>query len=462
MINPNRLAVDDGQTQYTFRQLADAVGKLAGKLERVVAPQSTRLAIKTNNSMTGYLMAMAVLASGRTIVWLNSRLADDEIKRQLQDSQVGALLVADSLYERPLNVPTIRFSEVLAQSESRPVMVPEFVNESVASIMYTSGTTGRPKGVLQTFTNHFSSAISSALNLGLTTQDEWLCTVPIFHISGFSIMMRGLIYGMAVRLVDHFDAEKINRIMVQEPVSMISVVPYMLKRLLSEQEATQVPYTDNFRGMLLGGGPVDQQILNRCQKLHLSVVQSYGMTETCSQVIALNYADAQSEIGSVGKPQFLTQLKLAGDGEVLIKTPALTPGYLNKPEALAKKMVAGWYRTGDIGHFDEAGFLFIDGRKDDMIISGGENIFPTEIEAAYAGFPHLTEMAVVKQPDPKWDQVPVAFYVADTDLDEAKLIAFGRQHLAHYKVPKAFYRIDRLPLNAGGKVQRYKLMSELQ
>lgn len=460
-INPHRLAVDDGQTQYTFAQLADVVGELAGKLTRIPNSKTGRIAIETANSMAGYLMALAVLASGHTIVWLNSRLAFEELQRQLDDAQVSALLVSDELSVGQFNVPTYQFATIFAMPVRDSVMVPRFNDESVASIMYTSGTTGAPKGVLQTFKNHFSSAIASVLNLGLTPTDEWLCTVPIFHISGFSIMMRGLIYGMAVRLVPSFDADKIHQILVTEPVTMISVVPYMLRRLLNVRETTQQAYNRQFRGMLLGGGPIDRPTLQRCTKLQLEVVQSYGMTETCSQIIALNNADADAEIGSVGKPLFLTELKLAVDGEVLLKTPALTPGYLNRPEALANKIVDGWYRTGDIGHFDQNGFLFIDGRKDDMIISGGENIFPNEVEDAYATFEGLSEIAVVKQFDPKWDQVPVAFYVATKSISEAKLIAYGRQHLAHYKVPKAFHQVEQLPVNAGGKVQRYKLMALL-
>lgn len=461
LVNPQRLAVDDGQTRYTFAQLAPIVAQLAGQLNAINQSNAERIAMETDNSMIGYLMALAVLASGRSIVWLNSRLADEEIDRQLSDANVGFLVMADKLYQHDMSVPTYRFSQIQAQPETQLLMVDQFNEDSVASIMYTSGTTGAPKGVLQTFKNHFSSAVASALNLGLTAHDEWLCTVPIFHISGFSIMMRGLIYGMAVRLVPHFDASSINTILVNEPVSMISVVPFMLKRLLSERERTGIPYSSNFRGMLLGGGPIDRQILQRCEKLQLPVVQSYGMTETCSQIIALNYADAKDEIGSVGKPLFLTQLKLAADGEVLLKTPALTPGYLNRPAALEKKLEGSWYRTGDIGHLDANGFLFVDGRKDDMIISGGENIFPNEIENAYAGFPGLEEMAVVKQADPKWDQVPVAFYVAKRQLNVNELIAYGRQHLAHYKVPKGFYRIEALPVNAGGKIQRYKLIDML-
>ena len=456
---PDRLAVDDGKTQLTFLELKQQVSQLAGQLKAASVLDGDRVAIMTKNSLLGYLMALAVLGSGKTIVWINWRLSDDEIKRQLSDSERAACLVADELFRESFDQQFIPFSTITNQTAVQVTLVPEFPSQTVASIMYTSGTTGRPKGVMQTFGNHLASATASTFNLGVMPGDEWLCAVPIFHISGFSIMMRGLIYGMANRLVDHFDAELIDRVLKHEPISTISVVPYMLKQLLKYRTADNTPYQANFRCMLLGGGPIDRPTLQQCRQRQIPVVQSYGMTETCSQISALNSADADKRIGSVGKPLFLTQLTLSqANQEVLIKTPALTPGYLNRQAAFQRKLNdTGWYRTGDVGHFDEDGFLYIDGRLDDMIISGGENIFPDEVEAAYANRPDIDEIAVVGQDDAKWGQVPTAFVVSDAPLDQADLTAYGRQKLAHYKVPTRFIKIDKLPTNASGKVQRFKL-----
>ncbi|MGF2385365.1 o-succinylbenzoate--CoA ligase [Lentilactobacillus otakiensis] len=455
---PNRIAVDDGQTQLTFLELNQRTEALAGQLDQAGALNGERVAILTHNSLDGYLFAMAILGSGRTIVWINWRLSDDEIKRQLDDSKPSVCLVDDVLWRDSFDDGFIKFTEIRKiQAKGHP-LVSEFNKNDVASIMYTSGTTGQPKGVMQTFGNHLASAMASALNLGLTSQDEWLCAVPIFHISGFSIMMRGLIYGMTVRLVSHFEPTLVDQILTTEPVSTISVVPYMLKKLLALREKNQIQYNANFRCMLLGGGPIDRQTLALCQKYQIPVVQSYGMTETCSQIVALNYEDAENRLGSVGKPLFLTQLKLAKNHEILLKTPALTKGYLNRPTALANKQTAdGWYRTGDIGHFDDENFLYVDGRIDDMIISGGENVFPDEIEAVYLTRPDVDEIAVVGIDNPEWGQTPVAFVVSHRKVSPQALIDFGRQKLAHYKVPRQFIQVDHLPMNAGGKIQRFKL-----
>lgn len=460
---PDRVAVDDGTERLTFSGLAERLKKLVGQLNRSGALAGRRVAIMTPNSLLGYQMALAILASGRTIVWVNWRLSDDEINRQLSDSRPSVCLVADSLWRDSFGGKFIKFSQVCQQAAQPEELTSQFQQETVASIMYTSGTTGAPKGVMQTFGNHFSSAVASSLNLGILPRDEWLCAVPIFHISGFSIMMRGLIYGMTVRLVSRFDPQVIDTILRKEPVTTMSVVPYMLKKLLDLRDQHAGGYNKRFRCMLLGGGPIDRQTLTRCQKYGIPVVQSYGMTETCSQIVALNNEDADKKVGSVGKPLFLTQLKLAADNhEILIKTPALTPGYLNRPKALAKKKTAtGWYHTGDVGHLDAAGFLYVDGRIDDMIISGGENIFPDEIEAVYATYPGIEDIAVIGVSDPEWGQSPVAFIVSSKPLSASALSNYGRQRLAHYKVPRRFYRLDRLPMNAGGKIQRFKLKERL-
>ena len=456
---PNQIAIDDGNERLSFAELKKQVEVLVGKIDHL--NPGSRVGLLATNTLMSYKLALAIMCSGRTIVWLNWRLAGEELERQIKDSGLQLCLVENSLWRSGMTNPFKSYSAFLITNADPGELIPVFKSDWVASIMYTSGTTGKPKGVLQTFGNHFYSAVSSALNLGLSPADKWLCVAPIFHISGFSIIMRGLIYGMTVRLVEKFRVEEIERILANETVTIMSVVPFMLKKLIQQQNKTNTHYNSAFRCMLLGGGTIDRETLEICLQRSIPVVQCYGMTETCSQIVALRSADALLKLGSVGQPLFSTQLKLSKDGEILLKTPALTPGYLNLPDKLPSKMIDGWYRTGDIGHLDKEGYLYIDGRADEMLISGGENIFPQEIEQVYQRYPQINEVAVVGQNDSVWGQVPVAFVVSDRRLSTTKLMNYGYEHLARYKVPQHYIFVSELPKNASGKIRRFMLREKL-
>ena len=456
---PNQIAIDDGNERLSFAELKKQVEVLVGKIDHL--NPGSRVGLLATNTLMSYKLALAIMCSGRTIVWLNWRLAGEELERQIKDSGLQLCLVENSLWRSGMTNPFKSYSAFLITNADPGELIPVFKSDWVASIMYTSGTTGKPKGVLQTFGNHFYSAVSSALNLGLSSADKWLCVAPIFHISGFSIIMRGLIYGMTVRLVEKFRAEEIERILANETVTIMSVVPFMLKKLIQQQNKTNTHYNSAFRCMLLGGGTIDRETLEICLQRSIPVVQCYGMTETCSQIVALRSIDALLKLGSVGQPLFSTQLKLSKDGEILLKTPALTPGYLNLPDKLPSKMIDGWYRTGDIGHLDKEGYLYIDGRADEMLISGGENIFPQEVEQVYQRYPQINEVAVVGQNDSVWGQVPVAFVVSDRRLSTTKLMNYGYEHLARYKVPQHYIFVSELPKNASGKIRRFMLREKL-
>ncbi|MDK8115755.1 o-succinylbenzoate--CoA ligase [Limosilactobacillus reuteri] len=456
---PNQIAIDDGNERLSFAELKKQVEVLVGKIDHL--NPGSRVGLLATNTLMSYKLALAIMCSGRTIVWLNWRLAGEELERQIKDSGLQLCLVENSLWRSGMTNPFKSYSAFLITNADPGELIPVFKSDWVASIMYTSGTTGKPKGVLQTFGNHFYSAVSSALNLGLSSADKWLCVAPIFHISGFSIIMRGLIYGMTVRLVEKFRAEEIERILANETVTIMSVVPFMLKKLIQQQNKTNTHYNSAFRCMLLGGGTIDREMLEICLQRSIPVVQCYGMTETCSQIVALRSIDALLKLGSVGQPLFSTQLKLSKDGEILLKTPALTPGYLNLPDKLPSKMIDGWYRTGDIGHLDKEGYLYIDGRADEMLISGGENIFPQEVEQVYQRYPQVNEVAVVGQNDSVWGQVPVAFVVSDRRLSTTKLMNYGYEHLARYKVPQHYIFVSELPKNASGKIRRFMLREKL-
>ena len=225
-LTPNRVAVSAGQQQLTFQEVAQAANKLAGQIA-ALGDDHPRVAVVTTNTLQGYLVIMGLQQLGKTIVFINRRLSVSEINFQLADAEVSLLLTDDAYTEKLTVAQQVKFSELPAGQAVTPVAT--YPDEFVTSIMYTSGTTSQPKGVMQTYHNHWASAMGSALNLGLTHQDAWLVAVPIFHISGFAILMRSLLYGMRVALVEKFDAHQINAILIHDTITTMSVVPVMLK-----------------------------------------------------------------------------------------------------------------------------------------------------------------------------------------------------------------------------------------
>ncbi|WP_416353433.1 o-succinylbenzoate--CoA ligase [Agrilactobacillus fermenti] len=461
-LSAEKIALVYQDKHITFSELNQMVQQLAGQINQQLTDQRP-VAVIGNNNLITYQAILAVHQLGLPLVLLNFRLSVRELNLQLSDAQPQLVILDQALSNQispeQLNMPTITTSE-LTRAAIKPFQVQaEFKNDQLADIMYTSGSTGRPKGVMQTFGNHFYSAIGTGLNFQLTDQDAWLCAVPLFHISGLSIMMRSLIYGLTVYLEPKFSAQRINELLSHEPVTIISVVPYMLKKLLAALPLTQ-HYQSKFRIMFLGGGPTDQQTLTACQQRHIPVVQSYGMTETASNVVALNFKDAQRKLGSSGQALFPVQLRIDHPknkklGEIQLKSPTIAQGYLNQPELFQKKFTPDhWFKTGDVGYLDADHFLFVKGRQDTMFISGGENIFPNEIEDVYHNYPDIQEIVISHESDPQWGAIPIAYIVAkpQAQLSTQTLTTFGRQYLAHYKVPKKFYLLKTLPRTGNGKI----------
>ncbi|GMA44334.1 hypothetical protein GCM10025853_17910 [Tetragenococcus halophilus subsp. halophilus DSM 20339] len=330
------------------------------------------------------------------------------------------------------------------------------------TIIYTSGTTGFPKGVVHTYGNHWWSAIGSALNLGISPQDKWLTVLPLFHVSGLSTLFKSVIYGMPIYLMTSFEPEKVHEALMKNHITMISVVTVMLQRLL-EQMATE-RYPEQLRCVLLGGGPAPKPVLEQARKKEVPVFQSYGLTETSSQIVTLSPQDALRKIGSAGKPLVPAQLKIhdpstRGVGEIYVKGPMVTKGYFNNPTADQKAFQTDWLKTGDLGYLDEEGFLYVVDRRNDLIISGGENIYPSEIESVVSELTGVQEVGVTNRSDDQWGEVPVAFIVKDTQnvLDEEMVQTYLKSRLASYKVPKKIYFVEQLPRNASNKLMRYKL-----
>ncbi|TWE02765.1 2-succinylbenzoyl-CoA synthetase [Neobacillus bataviensis] len=474
LLTPNRIAIYFQDQTLTFHDLYECSLKVSGRLQALGIRKGQFVGVLLKNHLDTVTILFALQLLGARAVILNNRLTAAELVFQLKDSRSTFLILEESftqteavITEQIDQLTTITKTKLTQINPEEPYIQEEISLTDICTIMYTSGTTGNPKGVIQTYGNHWWSSTGSALNLGTIDSDCWLCAVPLFHISGYSILMRSIIYGMPIVLHEHFDVEQTIKDIQLKKVTIMSVVGTMLTQIVEALEDRRLPAS--FRCMLLGGGPAPLPLLEACVKKDIPVFQSYGMTETSSQIVTLSPEDSLQKLGSAGKPLFPSQLRIelengesaqAGmPGEIVVKGPNVTPGYLNRSEATEEKIRDGWLYTGDIGYLDEQGFLYVKDRRSDLIISGGENIYPAELEAILLAHPDVMDAGVTGIEDKKWGQVPVAFIVKkkDTNLSGEELQRFCMERLAKYKLPKAFYFTEQLPRNAAKKLLRRKL-----
>ncbi|WP_338048408.1 o-succinylbenzoate--CoA ligase [Peribacillus alkalitolerans] len=469
-LSPNRIAISFEKEEVSFQELFKCTQKVATVLHKLGVGRESRVSLLVRNHIDAVYVFHALLQLGTEIVMLNNKLLEAELDYQIQDSK-SDFLFSDRLFiDKAQAFNPIMIDMIMAQAkmvdEIEAPILEEYEMNRTATIMYTSGTTGKPKGVMQSFGNHWWSAVGSVLNLGLREEDCWLCTVPIFHISGLSILFRSLFYGMKVILHERFLEEKANEAINQQGVTIASVVTSMLNRMLLG--LGKETYPSSFRCMLLGGGPAPLNILESCKQKGIPVYQTYGMTETSSQIVTLSPEYSLSKLGSAGKPLFPCSIKIMDDqgeafkgapGEIAVKGPNVTKGYLYNEEAYLRSMKEGWFFTGDIGYLDSDGFLYVLDRRSDLIISGGENIYPAEIENVLMQHEAIYEAGVTGFEDEVWGQSPVGFVVLHEGMDVSseELELYCRRLLAAYKVPKTFYFVKELPRNASNKLVRRNL-----
>ncbi|AJD91865.1 O-succinylbenzoic acid--CoA ligase [Jeotgalibacillus malaysiensis] len=462
-LSPDQIGLYAGnKNTWTFREMNEEATELAELIAPYIQSREPVALLITNQPQSVFLIH-ALQKIRVPVLMLNNRLSTKEWAYQLKDSRAQLVIFEDQFAIEADRAVSI---DVLRSSKQKNIEV--FEQEDVCSIMYTSGTTGNPKGVMQTYDNHFASATGSAFNIGHQPDDIWMCAVPLFHISGYSILMRSVIYGIAVRLYEKFDERRIHADLVNGNGSVISVVTTMLQRLLDVKNERYHPF---FRCMILGGGPAPLHMVERCHDEQIPVFQSYGMTETASQFTTLSPADARRKTGASGKPLFPGEIKIVDEegkncaenviGEIFVKGPSVTKGYLNNQQATASAFDHGWLKTGDVGYLDDEGFLFVADRRSDLIISGGENIYPAEIESVISSHPAVKEAGVVGKKDEQWGEVPVAYVVLLEELDQEVLHSYITERLARYKHPKLYRFTNELPRNAAGKLVRRKLKEEI-
>lgn len=470
-------ALRHAQGTWTYRDLYERAGELAGALaERGVRP-GDRVAVLMRHGLAYAWVAHALIQVGAILVPINTRLALPEMAWIAEDAEAKWLLHDDAHdpAARALCSDGLRAWNVERELDRDGVSSARLYRDRIALddvqvLIYTSGTTGRPKGAMLTYGNQWWSAVGSALQLGVLPGDQWLVPMPLFHVGGLAVLMRSVINGTTAVIHDQFRPEDVHRAIDEEGVQLLSVVPTMLQRMLDVRG--DKPYPPSLRCVLVGGSAAPQPILERCLALRMPVAQSYGLSEANSQVATLRPVDALRKLGSSGKPLMPTEVAIWADGqpapagvvgEIIVRGPTLTRGYWRRPDATAEAFMGEWFRTGDIGYLDDEGYLYVLDRRTDLIVSGGENVYPAEVEAVLHAHPAVREAGVVGRPDAEWGQVPVAFVVlrAGAQVAAEELQAFCVQRLAKYKVPRDIRFVQSLPRNAGGKLLRRTLRAWL-
>lgn len=486
---PDKTALVDlaGGRRITYRQFNERASRFAEFLrDRWGIAPGERVAVLAGNSSDYLEMLYGCAKIGAILVCLNWRLSVAEHRSVVEDSTPGALvfgeefeaaaqqLLADGAMQRALRLGPAGggipgYEDCLAAASGATVEMPCRSMDEIWYLLYTSGTTGKPKGVIQTFGMAFFNGVNAMHAAKLSRDDVLLNVLPFFHTGGLNLYANPLIQcGGTVVIMKQFDAEKTLDLLEQEVTVMFGVPAIYL--FLSQQPRFARADFSRVRSWACGGAPIPQSLLEQYLAKGVTICFGFGMTETGPTVFLTDEDTARRKIGTVGRPvtymltkvvDVATRRVLGPDerGELLIKGPGVTPGYWNNPEATSKAFEDGWLCSGDIAYFDRDGDYYIVDRAKDMYISGGENVYPAEVENVLFQLPEVAEAAVIGVPDAKWGEVGKALVALKpgTELAPEAITAFCRERLAGYKVPRHIELVPALPRNAAGKVEKPKL-----
>jgi o-succinylbenzoate---CoA ligase len=426
---PDRTALVADGSEVTYAELEAESTWVARRLAAYGVRRGSVAALTMDPRREQVVLLHALMKVGAIVLPLSPRFSAEER---------AAVIAAEE--------PAVDLSDPgqLTQTEADLPLLGEHDMNDLYCHMLTSGSTGAPRSVGLTYGNFLWSAVGSGFNIGVGPQDRWLCCLPLSHISGLGIVMRSVIYGTTAVLHDGFDVDRVAAALEGGGITVVSVVTTMLTRLLEAGADLSGP-----RAILVGGGPVPEEPLREAIGRGATVVQTYGLTETCSQVTTLAPVDAQRKLGSAGRPLLTTHLRIH-EGEILVQGPTVAPGLADAD---------GWLHTGDIGRIDEEGFLYVEDRIDDMIVTGGENVVPAEVEKVLLRHPEVADAAVIGREDPEWQQAVTAVVVleAGSAASPDELRRHCADSLAGYKVPKRIELAAALPRTPSGKLMRRAL-----
>lgn len=491
-LRPNKIAILCEDATFTYRQLNERVDKLISFLHKMGIRKGDRVAVLLANSNVYIEAFFAISRMGAILVPLNFRLARPEMEFIIRDSGSETMifeaeftnLIASIKPNIPIKagnyicvgeaIPlwSINYEKALEEMPVGELQVNEFSGgEDPHIIMYTSGTTGVPKGAVLSHRKTFYNVLNADIYYGLTPDDIFLISRPLFHSGGLIVGSAPMLYkGGTIILKKRFRPCEILETIQRYRVTVIEAAATMYKFILDQCEIEKYDLS-SLRCCFTGGERVPTSLLKDFQKRGILISQIYGQTET-STITWLPPQEAARKLGSVGVPVFHGQVKIINKngskvkpgeaGEIIVSGPILMTGYWGKPELTEGVTKEGWLHTGDLATMDEEGFWYIVDREKDMFISGGENVYPAEIEKMFLETPKIADVAIVGVPDEKWGEVGMAVIVLTEGqrMTEEEALRFCEGRIAKYKIPKIVRFLDELPKTAAQKIMRYKLRED--
>jgi fatty-acyl-CoA synthase len=477
--SPRAVALQDAETksQYTYAELYYLSCRIASHLKNHFnVGFGDRVAVLATNEMEYVPLFFASQRLGAILVPVNFRLTSREIDHILEDSGAEVLIAQNAFKEtieklNPKFVPDKRWSFEDLQSSVREYSLTKTSDweipfagefESPAMILYTSGTTGAPKGAIITQKMMFWNSINTGLRLNLTQNDVNVSFLPFFHTGGWNVLTTPLLHrGAKVIVAKKFEADRVLELCETEKVTILFGVPTTMDMMFRSPQFAKTDLS-SVRYAIVGGEPMPIDLIKSWQEKGIPIRQGFGLTEFGPNVFSLPEEDSIRKAGSIGFPNFYVDVRVVDDngrdvtadeiGELILKGPVCTPGYWKNEEATANTIKNGWLHTGDLVRCDSEGYYYVAGRKKDMFISGGENVYPVEIERYLSSHPKIREVAVIGVRDEKWGEVGKAFIAAASDLSADEVIQFCQGNLAKFKIPKHFAFLPELPKGDSGKI----------
>lgn len=478
---PSKVALTsyDTNESYTYSSLDTYADKLVVKFTKIGLEEGDRVAVLAEHGLAFIVLFVACQRMGVVLVPLNYRLSISELQRLVSDCTPSLFIYSKSFTDKVEGLELGETSTLLMndvkyfyQSKTIKILKREYKikEDSPLFIFYTSGTTGDPKGVVYTNKMLFWNSLNTSMQLGITFRDSTLNTLPPYHTSGWNVFVTPLLHkGGHIGMLEKFDAEKVLCLLELNKMSLFLALPTMLLMMQKTAVFKKVGLQE-LRYIISGGEKVPPELVSYWkQKKNIYIRPGYGLTEAGPSITSLHHKMAALKPNSIGKPNFYLDTKIVDEkgkevgvnevGELCIRGEIVTPGYWNNSVKTSNNIKKGWLFTGDYVYKDEDGYLYVKGRKNDMYISGGENIYPQEIEAHLESLNEIKKAVVLSVKDKKWGETGIAFVtVINKNITVEKVRLQLKKTLASYKHPKYIFFLDEIPLTSVGKVSRKDLL----